>query len=134
MNDEVLFQWSDDYKIGNAIIDREHIYIFDLLRRLHEVVENEEGDRSTVVTVLSELLDYTQTHFRKEEELMRRNDYAEYEEHLFAHDGLINKVEDLIEEYQDGEPVLTYEVMLFLKDWLLVHILQMDINLAMLSD
>ena len=132
MSSEALFQWSDDFRIGHTVIDQEHKYLFSLLQNLTDIVHAEREDRIATINILNQLLAYTQTHFQNEEELMERNNFAGLQAHQQNHDRLINQVEYLLEEFQEGEPVLTIEVLLFLKEWLSVHILQEDVQLVQL--
>ena len=79
---------------------------FSLLQSLTDAVNEGDDDKATIFNALNQLLEYTQTHFRNEEALMQRHNYDGYEGHRENHDKLINQVEDLLEDFQEGEPVL----------------------------
>ncbi len=67
-----LFEWSDDYSVGVAGMDRHHQKIFDMLNRLHAAML--QGKAVDMIgNIIRELLDYTKYHFGEEEKLMERD-------------------------------------------------------------
>ena len=132
MNDKALFQWSDDYRTGHKVIDKEHRHLFFLAQELADAIHLCEDNKYFIIYALSQLQDYTETHFRNEEKLMRDYRYEHCESHVKNHDRLLHQVEHLLEEFQKGKPVLTRETLFFLKEWLSTHILQDDLKLARL--
>jgi len=130
MDAEISFKWSDSYRTGHEVIDKEHQYLFSLLQDVKTAADNCEDNRTTVTDALNKLIEYTQQHFAHEEELMLHYDYTGYEEHKQKHLALVNQVEDFVEDLLDGEPILIFELMIFLKDWLTEHILEDDMILV----
>lgn len=124
-----LFAWSESFAIGDTFVDAQHKQLFSILSRLHWSMDN--GDSQALVEkTLNELIDYTQQHFRDEEALMESVQYPGLANHKAQHDELINKVEDMMEEFLDGEPVLTIELLIFLKEWLISHIAEEDAKIG----
>lgn len=124
-----LFAWCQSFSIGDAFVDAQHKHLFSILFRLHRSLDG--GDAHALVEkTLNELIDYTQQHFRDEEALMESVQYPGLANHKALHDELINKVEDMMEEFQDGEPVLTIELLIFLKEWLVTHIAEEDAKIG----
>lgn len=132
MQDSKLFQWSDDYQIGHKVIDEEHKYLLSLLDELAESIALGDNDRHFIIHTLGELKSYTETHFLNEEALMRQLQYADLEKHAENHKMLFFQVSRLLEEFENGKPVLTPGTLSFLKDWLVNHILNDDLELARL--
>ena len=58
------------------------------------------------------------------------NEYALYEDHKMNHLALVNRVEDFVQDLLNGEPILIFEILIFMKEWLMEHILEEDMVLA----
>ena len=69
---------------------------------------------------------YTVSHFEAEESLMKKYDYPGYEEHKSIHQKITQQVLSFQKKIQEGDVDLTEELMTFLKDWLIDHILGVD--------
>lgn len=73
------------------------------------------------------LVDYTVTHFRAEEELMRRYKFPDYEAHCQIHKAFIDQVSTFVGKLKSGERMAAAaDVFKFLKDWLVNHIEKQD--------
>ena len=85
--------WSNEFLIGNAIIDKQHKKLFavgsDLLKNYWN---KNEVDKETLTTTLGFFKDYTVNHFADEERLQVALKYKGYEEHKRQHENLINQV------------------------------------------
>ncbi|SHI80157.1 bacteriohemerythrin [Propionispora hippei] len=120
-NEEMVFQIDD--------IDAHHEKLVDLINTLYERVfecENLEQERELTGHILRELRDYAVYHFSAEEELLIKCNYPAYREHKREHDQFVSRVGELSEEYSRGEPVLSFPTFMFLKNWLVDHILRKD--------
>lgn len=120
-----LFVWSDRYSVNINEIDNQHKKLVDLLNSLHDSMKAGRGNEVLGKT-LTELIQYVGTHFATEEKLFRTYGYPEYSAHKAEHDKLTQKAIELQKNFQQGAPVLTVEVLGFLKDWLQNHILGTD--------
>lgn len=116
-----IFQWTDKYSVNNKIIDSQHKKLVDMINELHTAMSMGKG-KELLEPILNDLIFYTKSHFKTEEQMMQKAKYAGYEEHKMEHDQFTNKVMDLSKRYKEGKTVLTIEVMNFLKDWLINHI------------
>ena len=130
MIEDKLFQWSDKYRVGDSAVDEEHKVFFTFLQRLADEVEQKQSNSDLVVVVLVELLEYTQHHFREEEQLMQKHNYEHYLAHMKSHISLVKRIEDLIEELREGSLVLNFQVLLSIKEWLETHFYDYDLTLA----
>jgi hemerythrin len=120
-----LMNWKPEFSVGIGSIDAQHTKLISLINNLHEAMNRGEG-KAVVGTILTELIQYTKTHFAFEEELFKKHAYAGYAKHKAAHDALTGKVLDLHEQFKSGKSAMTIEVMTFLKNWLQDHILVTD--------
>ena len=120
-----LFEWSEDYSVGIPSIDAQHQQLVVLINELHDgMLSGITTER--VEAVLHGLVEYTAYHFGYEERLFAEHDYPAAEGHADAHDRLIDQVLDFKRRYDAGEASLNMELMVFLKDWLIGHVLGSD--------
>ena len=124
-----LLTWSDDFLVGNPIIDNDHKQLFKLVNQLNGAMISGQGSK-VISGVLASLIDYTASHFKREEDMMVKHNYPDYEEHKRVHQDLVSKVQGLQARLDAGENVLSQEIMLFLRTWLTGHILESDSRLA----
>ena len=114
-------KWKDDYSVGIDSIDQQHKKLLNLINQLQTAVDyptGEEFEREA----LDELVDYTKTHFSYEEGLMEQNGYPEFESHKAQHENMIQKVEEVLSEYQQNRDKAMSNAIVFLKSWLINHI------------
>jgi hemerythrin len=121
----LLFPWSDTYSVKIGIIDMQHKNLVSILNELHQAMVSGQG-KQRLGTVLSNLIKYTQVHFKTEEEFMELHQYPAYTLHKSEHEHLTKTVLEFQGKFQRNEVGLTIEVMDFLKDWLGKHILGSD--------
>ena len=121
----VLIKPEDCLRLGIPEIDSQHETLIRLINLLHEAML-QGADKSALGGHLSQLLEYTQTHFSYEEELMSRYNYPGYEAHKSEHNRLMQHLADLTERYNSGELLLSFAVALELKGWAVVHIEKSD--------
>lgn len=120
-----LIPWSEKYATGLKEIDDQHKKLLKLLNDLYQAFI--DGDKiAGVQHVLEGLLDYTKYHFDTEERYFYLYKYPEADEHIAKHKEFIAKVLDLKSDFQVGRGHVTYQLMNFLRDWLLTHIMEAD--------
>ncbi len=120
-----IARWSEAYAVHIAEIDEQHQKLFVLLNRLADAMSVGKGP-SVLGEVLSELIDYTSYHFSTEERLFQQHAYPGYEQHKKEHDELTAKTRKLKESFDQGNWMLTIDVLKFLTTWLSDHILKED--------
>ena len=120
-----LFIWDDKYLVNIKEIDDQHIKLVELINKLNEAMHEGQGCEMLEV-VLKDLVEYTNSHFKKEENLLSSNGYPDFIKHKEKHDELTEQVIDLQKQFEGGRIMITLQVMKFLKDWLSDHILDID--------
>lgn len=116
-----LITWSDSLSVKVRQFDDQHKKLVDLVNQLHDGMKAGKGAQ-VMGDILKSLISYTQTHFAAEERLMKTHNYPDFEAHKKEHNNLVMQVLDLQKQLQSGKPVLTQNVMNFLRDWLTKHI------------
>lgn len=120
-------EWNADLEIGISVIDGQHRRIVDYINALRAA--DEEKDRAVVERVVSDLLDYTYSHFAFEEELMEEAGYPNIVVHRETHDAFRERVDTLRGRFEQGEDIAA-ELCVLLKTWLLGHIAEDDRSYA----
>lgn len=113
--------WSDQYLVHIAEIDNQHKKLFDMVNEMHDSMRAGKGNE-VLGKVLKGLTDYVKTHFATEERLMTMHGYSDYAKHKQEHDKLTQAALALYNDFVAGKPVVTFELMTFLKNWLSDHI------------
>lgn len=124
-----LFTWSDDFSVNVQEIDEQHKVLVGLLNELHVAIVEHHG-RKTSREVLDRLAEYTRTHFLLEESLMRLTNYPGFEVHKQQHEALISQVQALQHKLDNENVAITFELLHFLKNWLIQHINENDKRLG----
>jgi hemerythrin-like metal-binding protein len=122
---EFFFNWEKAYDTGIASIDTQHKVIIKILNELYDVVlVNKEEYK--LADILNELVQYTVYHFEEEEKLMSKFNYDDFKQHKVEHQMFIEKIQSLGEGLNQGQPFLAFDLIEFLKDWLIEHIMEAD--------
>ena len=117
--------WNKQLSVKVDEFDEHHKELIRLIQQLYEGMETGQGDEF-IQTTLKELIDYTDYHFASEEINFREYNYPEAEEHIAQHQALLKKARTLYKELQEGRSVLSNEVLDFLQDWVMNHIMKTD--------
>lgn len=120
--------WRDDFGVGNATIDADHKRLFELFNEFVAAVNANRAD-GDIQGVLAELLDYTDTHFDREERLMREHGYPDFATHKTMHDTFVRQLHDVNSALDAGGEKGAF-VLGFLGKWLSGHILGVDKKLG----
>ena len=117
-----LMTWTKEMSVGVGILDSDHQKLVGLLNDLHDALRAGRS-KDALGKILDSLIDYTKTHFAREERFFAQTNYPDTAAHKKLHDDLTRQVLDVQKKYKSGAtPVLSIEVMDFLKKWLVDHI------------
>lgn len=116
-----LITWSDTLSVKVKQFDDQHKKLVDMVNQLFDAMKTGKGNQ-VMGDILKQLIAYTQTHFAAEERLLKQYAYPDFEAHKKEHNALVIQVLDLQKQFQEGKPVLTQNIMTFLRDWLSKHI------------
>ncbi|SNS10664.1 methyl-accepting chemotaxis protein [Humidesulfovibrio mexicanus] len=120
-----LMTWTDDLSVGIRLIDEQHKVLLGLINELHAAMRARKSD-AVLVGVVERLKDYTVKHFGQEEEYFDRYGYPETKAHKEIHAKLVQQVLDFEAGLKSGKAKVTMDIMRFLKDWLVKHIMGTD--------
>ncbi len=112
-------EWSPELDTGIQAIDRQHRKIVDYINQLHDA--RLQGDRGVIGEVINGLVDYTQSHFVFEEQMMEDAGYPLSRGHKRIHESFIKRVAAYQQRFEADEDVAE-ELHDLLKRWLYNHI------------
>lgn len=117
--------WNDDFSVGIDQVDTQHKRLIFLLNNMHDALT--KGDTITIVQeTLDSLVDYSINHFNDEEDIMVACNFPEYDAHKKIHNQLLENVILFQQKLNAGEEAISYELVDFLRDWLIDHIMRED--------
>jgi len=120
-----FIDWNDTYSVGVVKIDNQHKRLVQIINELSDAMGAGKG-KDVLGNVLKELIAYVNTHFKTEEEMMVQFGYEEYENHRYEHEKLTDEVKRFFDDYQAGKALLSVQIMNFLRNWLMDHIVVKD--------
>ncbi len=120
-----IIKWKEEYNTGVPLMDKQHHKLIDYLNDLYHCLSSEH-DREKLLKIFDNLLDYTKTHFRAEEDLMKKHKVPNFEQHKKIHDLFVDKVSENTNKLKANQRVSVADLYLFLKNWLVTHIENQD--------
>ncbi len=122
-----FIEWNDGMSVGVEKFNGEHQQLIQFVNRLNQALKA-GGARKELENILTGLVKYTAIHFTHEEEYMKIHDYPDYAAHKKEHDTLTAQVTDFFERFKSGSASFSLELLVFLKDWLVNHIMGTDMK------
>ena len=118
---EKHFSWKPAYSVGIEKFDEDHQKLFSLMLEMYKALNRLPGKDEAKV-VLAELKDYTETHFSREEVLMKQHEYPGYEAHCAQHEEMKQKINDFQSQFDDKDVSVSKDILRYLENWLIYHI------------
>ena len=112
-------EWTSDLDTGIQVIDNQHKRIVEYINKLDD--SKATHDQQQISIVLTELVDYTLSHFTFEESLMEEAGYPFIRGHKRVHQLFVKRVGGYVQRFKMGEDI-TDELLNTLKAWLINHI------------
>lgn len=112
-------EWNESYNIGIDVIDKQHRQILDYINALEEI--RGTGERDRIKEVLNDLIDYTQSHFSFEENLLEQVSYQYLPSHRGIHELFVKRLNDYRLKFEKGKSIEN-DLYRLLSKWLINHI------------
>lgn len=128
--ESIKLTWNPSFEIGITAIDEEHRAIVENFEKLYLLMINGQG-HEFYAELLDFLTHYIDTHFANEEAFQKSIGYDRMDQHMKRHQFFREKILGLIEEQKS--PISNADLIklnLFIKDWLIQHILNEDKKLG----
>ncbi len=128
MKNKSFFRWKPEYNTNLEIIDQQHKEIVNFIDELYmAVVENNNVAKSK--EIVDGLYKYALNHFSMEEDLIAEYDYPEAKAHKLEHEKFRLQANEFFNKTINNQ-IITFQLIKFLKEWLLEHISTNDKYLA----
>ena len=123
--------WTPDLATGNPTIDSEHKELIRIISNLMDACSSGKG-RLEMVNTIKFLNDYTIKHFSHEEELQRRSQYPDLNNHLRYHAEFRKTVQEIEEkiEKEGASVALLAQINQNIGVWFTNHIRMQDKRVA----
>ena len=133
-NDPKRIRKRYERRLKLCLNDQEHKQLFDYANEAYELLQEEftpdKYDR--IDAILEKLRDYTVKHFSDEEAYMESIQYKKIFTQKIQHQEFINKLDEFIDQHEKDEgdqaeqDVQIMDILNYLTDWLINHILHVD--------
>ncbi|GAM10874.1 bacteriohemerythrin [Geobacter sp. OR-1] len=124
-----IVEWEQRFSLGINHIDKHHRHLLELLNMAYRAF-TESRDINDARCLFHELLAYAEYHFAAEEELMQRYEYTGSAAHVAEHEKFRVTVNELLGRFLSSAQQYNVEVIYFLEEWLINHILFVDKEFA----
>ncbi len=122
-----LIDWNESLATNIPQIDQQHKKLVELINKVSQAMKNSQGNE-ILLEVMTELLSYTKSHFRSEEQFMASMNYPKLAEHKQVHAAVTQQVTDLYNKVKEGKFVSSVQISNLLKEWISGHILKVDMH------
>ncbi len=117
--------WNKDLVLGVEPVDSQHKQLCDYINQLYTAMQN-NANTKVLSNLLDKLTDYTVTHFKAEEGIFGASAYPETQKHKETHEKFVAKLRDFKKKLVSGNATLSIDLLEFLKEWLIKHIMGTD--------
>ena len=123
--------WRSRMSVGVERIDEDHRQLIRCLNELDQAINHAQYDPRTVAKTLLRLVEYTKSHFDREEKLMQAVDYPDFAAHKRQHDAARQALHEVSREFMATQTKAAAErIYDFTADWLLHHIVMIDTKIT----
>jgi len=117
----VFVLWNEKYNTGIKEIDEQHKKLVKILNQLYESFVDRTVNEK-LREVVQEMTAYTEYHFGVEEKYFKEFNFEGANEHIIEHQTFVNKVKVFQDNMEQGKVSVTFQLMNFLRKWLIEHI------------
>jgi len=132
-----MLVWKPEFELGIPEIDQQHRKLVEIGGNLFELVSDQTKTDyyDEIMAMLKELENYTVTHFAYEEAAFDAKGFIGSEAHKFEHKLFVKKLEKYfnnLESVDRNQQEVLLELLTFISDWLVKHIVKTDREYAAL--
>lgn len=124
-----MISWNDGLDIGVKSIDDEHKKLLDIINKFSEAIDNDTNNEE-FEKIFDKLNLYIREHFTSEEVLIKKSSYKDFDKHQYQHQFFTNKISEIKDRFFSTDDYSKRkEIVIFLIDWLINHIINEDMKL-----
>ncbi len=124
-----MYEMKDEFKTNIQFIDEQHEKLFEIADNAYMLLtDNFTLDKyDKIMDIIDELKDYTKFHFDAEEKYMESINYKKLFSQKVSHEAFIKKLNEFnLKDIDENQDATIRELLKFLNDWLIEHILHSD--------
>lgn len=118
-------EWDEMYSVGVEELDSQHQRMFKVINELLEAIET-NTPKEHLGEIIDSLIKYKIFHFATEEKYFKEFNYSEAEDHIKKHREFNERLTTIKEKYDDYTIEFAFELINFLEDWLINHLMTVD--------
>ncbi len=125
-----MYEMKKEYFTGIELIDNEHSRLFEIANEAYNLLHEDfiPDKYDNIMAVINELKDYTAKHFADEEAYMESINYKRMFTQKVQHAQFIEKLNEInLEDVDENQEKTIMDLLEFLTDWLIHHILENDV-------
>ncbi len=119
--------WDERYSVHVRALDEQHQKLIKMINALIGLSEVSVGSEA-ISDALTEMTNYAQYHFSKEEQYMLEYDFPGYQSHKREHREFKRKAADLCLNAMQNKTTVPMEIRKYLKHWCVNHIFKSDLK------
>jgi hemerythrin len=125
MSAEFRFEWKDEYSVHVESLDDHHRELFDLVKGISDEVDV-GADRGDLAALVGTFIERVKAHCGEEERYLRERGGGDVDGHRRAHEISVKRLMDFASAFEKGEKRVTADEIVFLKEWLVTHVIGED--------
>lgn len=131
----MTFEWHPMMSVDGGRIDADHKRLIELINdfETHSLIKGDVDD-AYLRDLLKSIATYAKEHLGREEQMQESVAYPNASAHRKQHQALKKLLERMVERYERtknkaGTRMFEREMVLFLRDWVINHILYSDLRM-----
>ena len=125
-----LITWTPSMSVGVSVLDEDHKRIMALINDLHKAIKEGEG-KDALGDIFHGLHVYINLHFETEEAILKQASYTGTHDQELAHIKMKERTQEIRRQFRDDpSAVHPTELLVFLRDWWVDHIMNSDMKYA----
>ena len=125
----VFVEWNEEMSVGVPEIDDQHKKLLGIINELAAAVAQGKG-RDCLSRTLIEMAEYSEYHFNSEHAFFDTITFPETKRHVKQHIAFVYKIREASEKLTNKKAILSINLLYYLKDWLVNHIMVSDMKYA----
>lgn len=119
-------EWKNEYNTKISVIDGQHKNLVEIINQIADA-QNKKEEALVLRESIFKLVEYTKIHFAFEEKHMGEHNFNLLSDHKEEHNKLVEKIVSVLQHIHKNDiKVITNDLLKFLEDWLMSHILVHD--------
>ncbi|OFZ66790.1 MAG: chemotaxis protein [Bdellovibrionales bacterium RIFOXYB2_FULL_36_6] len=126
MTNSEKLEWEKKYSVDVEEIDNHQKKMFELFNLLIDMKKS-KADIKDCINIITEINEYSKLYFSTEERYLKKKGYPDFYTHAKAHRQFAKISISLRREISENEDALTYDVIEEMRNWMINHILTLDV-------